>query len=342
MRPELLSLGPWSPTLIWAVIAVTYGLALLWLWAEQRWGGGQPVTAKRALVALLPAAALGLLVFFLVNHFGPVKIKAWGTMLVVAFAAGTAYMARYADRKVITPAECLDFALYCLVGAVIGARVLFVALDWGHYAGQLNHLANVWEGGLSFHGGLLGALLAALIFAHVRHKSFLALVDEASPGIALGYAFARIGCFLNGCCHGHECHLPWAMRFPGGDLPNVSVHPTQLYACAASLAIFVILLKLRGKLPRRGHLILSFFSLYSIYRFLAEFTRAGATGRLLHSLPWLTVAQLASLIILVLSVLTMALTWRKPAVGGLSTARPGRALESPPTGHEEPPTKPQP
>jgi len=311
--PELLAFGPWSPLVLPLILVVTYGLALLWLVGEQRWGGGKPVTLVRALIALVPAAAIAVLVFFLVNHFGPVKIKAWGTMLVVAFAVGTFYMARCGNRKVITPAECLDFSLYCLVGAVIGARVLFVVLDWGHYGSHLDRLANVWEGGLSFHGGLLGALLAAMIFARLRRKSFLAIADVGAPGIALGYVFARIGCFLNGCCHGHESHLPWAMKFPHGELPNVPVHPTQLYAALASLAIFVILLKLRGRFPRHGHLLLAYFALYSVYRFLAEFTRAGATGRLLHSVPWLTVAQLASLAILAASVLTIALTWRRAA-----------------------------
>ncbi|MBU0611606.1 MAG: prolipoprotein diacylglyceryl transferase, partial [Armatimonadetes bacterium] len=301
MCPELLAFGPWSLAVLPIVIAVAYGLALLWLLAEQRWGGGKPLTVTRALIALVPAVAVGVLVFFLVNHFGPVKIKAWGTMLVVAFAVGTIYMARYGDRKVITPAECLDFSLYCLVGAVIGARVLFVVLDWGHYGSHLERLANVWEGGLSFHGGLLGALLAAMLFARLRRKSFLAIADVGAPGIALGYVFARIGCFLNGCCHGHESHLPWAMKFPHGELPKVLVHPTQLYAALASLAIFFILLRLRGRFARHGHLLLTYFALYSVYRFLAEFTRAGATGRLLHSVPWLTVAQLASLVILVLS-----------------------------------------
>jgi phosphatidylglycerol:prolipoprotein diacylglycerol transferase len=311
VRPELVALGPWSPALLPVVILVVYALALLWLVGERRWGSGLAVTPQRVLIALLPAAAVGVLVFLLVNHFGPVKIKAWGTMLVVAFAAGTTYMARYGDRKVITPAECLDFALYCLVGAVIGARVVYVALDWGHYGSHLDRLANVWEGGLSFHGGLLGAVLAAMLFAHVRHKSFAALADVGAPGIALGYAFARVGCFLNGCCHGHECHLPWAMRFPYGELPNVPVHPTQIYAGLSSLAIFFILLQLRGRFPRHGHLMLTYFALYSVYRFLVEFTRAGATGRLLQSLPWLMVAQLASIIIFVLSVLTIALTWRR-------------------------------
>lgn len=330
MRPELLSLGPWSPATIPVIVAVVFGLALLWLKGEQRWGTGAPVTLRRALIALVPSVLLAVLIYTLVNHFGPVKIKAWGTALVLAFSVGTAYMARYGDRKVTAPAECLDLALYCLIGAIIGARVIFVALDWGHYASHAERLLNVWEGGLSFHGGLFGALLAALIFAKLRHKVFFAVIDVTAPGLALGYAITRLGCFLNGCCHGHECHLPWAMRFPYGELPNVPVHPTQLYACASSLVIAIILHKLRGRFPRPGHLFLFYLCIYSVYRFLVEYTRAGATGKPTPGLPAMTEGQTASIIIFVVAAVTMALSWRKSPTVAPETETPAEPAATPP------------
>jgi phosphatidylglycerol:prolipoprotein diacylglycerol transferase len=319
MRPVLVSLGPWSLAALPLLFLVVYTLVLLWQWGEHRWAGAPPPSARRALLGLLPAALITAVLFFLIHRFGPIHIKSWGTMLVLAFAAGTGFMARYGDRRVITPAECLDFALYCLVGAVLGARLLFVALDWGLYAEHPSRLLNVWEGGLSFHGGLLGAVLAAGVFCLVRRKSFPAILDQSAPGVALGYAFARLGCFLNGCCHGHPCDLPWAMRFPHGTLPDVPVHPTQLYALLASLAIFVILIKLRGKFPRPGHLFLFYLAIYSVARFLLEFTRAGTTGRLLKSIPWMTVGQLASIGICVAAVLAIALTWRRPRMPEAAT-----------------------
>lgn len=310
MRPILVSLGPWEYAVLPLIFVIVYALMVFWQWAESRYGEGKPLNAARLAVTALPAAVVSLLVFWLVNRFHPVEIKAWGTMLVLAFALGTAWMARYADRRVITQADALDLALFCLIGAVIGARAIFVALDWHEYAQNPGHLLNVWEGGLSFHGGLLGAILAGILFSHLRHKRFWAVADETSPGIALGYAVARLGCFLNGCCHGHACNLPWAMRFPHGEITDRPVHPTQLYAMLASLAIFFVLIKLRGKFPRIGHLFLAYLGLYSIQRFFLEMTRAGATGKLL--LPWLTVGQLASVIILALAVAAVALTWRKP------------------------------
>lgn len=314
MRPELVSLGPWSLAVLPVVIAVVYAIALFWRWAEYRWGGASPLTVKTALIVLLPAAAIAAAIFLLVNRFGPVSIKSWGTMLVIGFAAGTGWAARFGDRKIITPSECLDFALFCLIGAVIGARLLFVALEWSTYAAHPGKLLNVWEGGLSFHGGLLGAIIGAWTFCRVRRKSFPAVLDVSAPGVALGYFFARFGCFLNGCCHGNVCDLPWRMRFPYSDTPNLYVHPAQLYSMIAAVIMFVVLVKLRGKFPRHGHLFLAFLALYSVYRFLVEFARAGATGRLLHMIPWMTWGQLASLAIFAAAVLVIVLTWpRRPA-----------------------------
>lgn len=323
MRPVLVALGPWNYTALPVIFVVILGMMLAWQWAEWRYGSGKRVTAVGAALSALPSAVVSLLVLWGVNKVAPLEIKAWGTMLVVAFTAGTWHLARYGDRKVISAAESVDLALYLLVGAVIGARVIFVALDWGDYAGHLNKLFNVWEGGLSFHGGLIGGFLAGALFARRYRKSFWALADENAPGIALGYAFARVGCFLNGCCHGHACNLPWAMKFPYGDMPNVPVHPTQLYSIVASLIIFAILKQLRGRFPVRGHLFACYLALYSVSRFLMEFTRAGATGRLLHSVPWMTVGQLASILIILVAVGAIALTW-KPRASEAASAEPAQ------------------
>lgn len=313
MRPVLVALGPWDYTALPVIFVVILGMMLAWQWAERRYGTGQKLTAARAALSALPAAVVSLLVLLGVNKVAPLEIKAWGTMLVVAFTAGTWHLARYGDRRVATPAEAVDLSLYLLVGAIVGARLLFVALDWNLYAGHLNKLFNVWEGGLSFHGGLIGGFLGGVLFARRYKKHLWDIADESAPGIALGYAFARVGCFLNGCCAGHACNLPWAVRFPHGELPNVPVHPTQLYSIVSSLILFAILKKLHGKFPARGHLFATYLALYSVSRFLMEFTRAGATGRLMQSVPWMTVGQFASIAIFVVAVAAIALTWNPKA-----------------------------
>lgn len=314
MYPVLLELGPWSPA-VWPVIllAVT-GLMLLWQVMEHRYSAAPPLTWGRVGVTLLPAAALSVLLWWAVNRVAPVQIKAYGTMLVLAFTAGSLYVIRWGDRKVLSAAEVLDVALYCLVGCIIGARLIFAALDWDLYAANPASLLKFWEGGLSFHGGVLGAVVACYLFCRRRRKSFLAVADELAPGLALGYAFARVGCFLNGCCHGHASSLPWAMDFPHGELPGVLVHPTQIYAIIMTLTVFAILVRLRGRLPRPGHLWAAYLALYSVGRFLLEYTRSGATGKILVQMGGLTVGQVASLIIIVVMVVIMAATWKTPPV----------------------------
>jgi phosphatidylglycerol:prolipoprotein diacylglycerol transferase len=320
MRPVLLTLGPWDLWVLPLLFVGILGLLLLWQWLEGRQGGFRGLTVSRASAAAAMAAGVALVAWFAVNRFGPVEVKAWGTMLVVAFSAGVIYLAKWADRDVLTPAEAVDMALYALVGAVLGSRIIFVALDWPTYAAQPAHILNVWEGGLSYHGGLLGAIAAGLIFAHRRGKQFLRMADETSPGIALGYAFARVGCFLNGCCHGHPSDLPWAMVFPHGEINDRPVHPTQLYALAASLVIMAILIKLKPFVRFQGQLFAAYLALYSVARFLLEFTRAGATGKYLAGTQGLTQAQFASIFIFALGVAYVALTWRPRAAAGPAAA----------------------
>ena len=101
------------------------------------------------------------------------------------------------------------------------------------------------------------------------------------------------------------------MRFPYSDMPNAYVHPTQLYSVASSLVIFAILIRIRGRFPRAGHLFLSYLILYSISRFFMEITRAGATGRYLVAGFWMTDGQLASIGIIIIAAIVMGLTWRQ-------------------------------
>lgn len=324
MRPVLVTLGPWDLWVLPLLFLCLLAVLLLWQWLEGRQGGCRGLTAGRGAVAAAMAAAVSLAAWLAVSRFGPVEVKAWGTMLVVAFSAGVLYLVRWGDRGVLQPAEVVDMALYCLVGAVVGSRVVFVALDWQTYAAQPAHILNVWEGGLSYHGGLLGAVLAALIFARRRGKQFLRMADETAPAIALGYAFARVGCFLNGCCHGHPTDLPWGMVFPHGEICDQSVHPTQLYALLASLAIMAALIGLKPLVRFRGQLFAAYLVLYSVARFLLEFTRAGATGKYLTGAQGLTQAQFASIFILALGAAYIAFTWRPrvaPVTGGVPEQR---------------------
>ncbi len=302
MRSVLIELGPWEPWVGAALAVVLATLAVVGDVRERRRAGIQPaLTPGRALLLAAAGAAAGLLAYNLVNRYGPVKVRSWGTMLMVAFGAGLWWMARDTrDSEDLTPDALIDLTIVCLIGAVIGSRLLSAALNWQEFAGRPGDLLHIWEGGLSYHGGVAGGLLAGSIFVVRRKFGYGRMADLVAPGLALGYAIARIGCFLNGCCYGVPTDLPWGVCFPAlqeAGQPPVRVHPTQFYASAMSLAIFGLLLWIRPRLRRAGQLGLLYLVAYSAGRFVIEFWRKGATAKVFPPLAPLTEAQTASIVI---------------------------------------------
>src|SRR5262249_5517470 len=157
-----------------------------------------------------------------------------------------------------------------LVAGIAGARLLFVLLQWSYFREHPGHIARIWEGGLSFQGGLAAALVAGYIYCRRRGLSFLQMGDILAPGVALGYSIGRIGCFLNGCCYGAPTNLPWACQFRDppitGPLTPPS-HPTQIYASLLNLGIFALLLMIWRRQRVAGQVLWSYLLLYAVYRF---------------------------------------------------------------------------
>ncbi len=300
MHPVLVETGPWpwwAYPIIVLILALIVGLVQ---WLESRRTEAHPLTATNwALSALFVLASAGL-VIFAVNELAPIYVHSYGVMLLIGLAAGVWWLTRSGRTHGFNLEDWIDFALVILLSGVVGARLLYVLLHLPEYSSAPMTILSVWQGGLAFHGGVAGATVAGYVFARARKISFPLLVDLSAPALALGYAFARIGCFLNGCCYGTESHLPWAVTFPSGTEASAGGfprHPTQLYASAASFIIFLILTKLQPRIKVRGNLFLSYLLLYSIYRFIVEFFRRGATANVFGPLSPLTEAQTASIII---------------------------------------------
>jgi len=203
---------------------------------------------------------------------GPVTIYSFGFMLSLAFLSGLFVIVRLGKSEGIEPEKILDIAVWVILGAIIGARVLYVILFFGEFRGNLFEIFMIQHGGLVFYGGFFGALLAILWrtkrFGLPLWKAF----DLATPGTALGYSIARIGCFLNGCCYGIETSIFCAVKFP--HLQGMR-HPTQLYASATVFLVFLALLWLWKRRRFDGQIFLQGVVLYSVYRFLIEFIRVG-------------------------------------------------------------------
>jgi len=212
---------------------------------------------------------------------GPVQIHWYGLTYLVAFGLFLWLGARRVRYPWLTEAgwtrrDIEDLLFYGVVGVVVGGRIGY-ALFYkpGYYAAHPLEVLAVWQGGMSFHGGLLGALAAMALFARRRGRSFLQVSDVVAPCVPTGLASGRIGNFINGELWGRAADpsLPWAMVFPqsGSDIPR---HPSQLYQFALEgLLLFVLLWWYASKPRQTGQVSGAFLIGYGILRFIAEFFR---------------------------------------------------------------------
>lgn len=221
-------------------------------------------------------------------------IHSFGVMVVVALLAGRWLAARLARSRGLPGEFFLDAAIPLYLLAAVGARLLFVILNWPQFAGSPAEMLAVWRGGMSFHGVLLAVPVGWWMLRR-RGLPAAAFLDAAAPGLALGYAIGRIGCFLNGCCYGASTAVPWGVAFPDG-LPGLRYHPAQLYASAINLVLAGLLIAAHRRRHRAGEIALLYALGYSLYRFGIEFLRRGVTAREL--LFGLTEAQVFSLCVI--------------------------------------------
>ncbi len=201
---------------------------------------------------------------------GSLRIYSYGFFVSLGLLAATWWLIRKVGKQGNSPQFVIDLALLVVVAGIAGARLAYIILYGpGFYITHPRHIFMLPEGGLTFYGALIFGLAAAFFYLRKIRFPFWGFLDLASPSIALGYAIARIGCFLNGCCYGKPTDLPWGVVFPSVD--GLHRHPTQLYSLLAGLSIFFILefLVLRMRLVRtrfRGQIFSLFLILYGLSR----------------------------------------------------------------------------
>ena len=215
-------------------------------------------------------------------HIGPVAIHAYGSMLAIAFMVaffGLLLLVR--KTKAFDPERVVDITLWVLLSGVAGARLLYVLLNYkAEYAADPSEILYIWRGGLAFHGGIIGALVAGVIWARSMRISFGAVADNVVPTAAIGYAITKVGCFLNGCCHGSPVTsaVPWACQFPvrPGDLNVLTPpsHPVQIYDSLLNVGVFLFMLWFLLKRRRwHGQVFLWWLILYSVTRIITDWFR---------------------------------------------------------------------
>ncbi len=222
-------------------------------------------------------------------NLGPLEVRWYGLMYVLAFFV-VWWFAKKAikhGRLALTEKQLDDLLGLLVVAMIVGAR-LFYAIFYNpsYFVEQPWKILYVWQGGLSFHGGFVGMLLASWWFSRKHKVSLLQLADVFCVPLALGNAFGRIGNFINGELFGVPTNLPWGVIFPGTAEPR---HPTQLYEAAYNIIIFLILLFLSRKERKEGQLFGIFVILYGISRFSVEFIKDLPMFGPLTMGQWLTV-----------------------------------------------------
>lgn len=229
-------------------------------------------------------------------HIGSLPVFAWGFMFMIAVSLATYLMLKRARREGFNPDHLLDLVLFSVIGGIVGARLFYVIFyDPVTYIREPLRIFMLQQGGMVFHGGLLGGVLAALLVIRKHRLPVWQAGDLVAPYLALAYGIVRIGCFLNGDSYGLPTDLPVGVVFPGvDDLPR---HPTQLYASAAGFLMFGILLRLRDRKVFPGQLFVQFLFLYVTYRTLVEALRDN-----LRVLGPVTIAQVINLVILVIAI----------------------------------------
>ena len=214
--------------------------------------------------------------------YGPIEIRFYGLMYVVAIVVGTYIIKAETRRKGIglTQDEVLNFIIWTVAGGIVGARLYYVIFNAGFYLRYPAEIPAVWHGGLAIHGGLMGGVAAAWFYLRRKRVPFWRMADSVAPALILGQAFGRFGNFMNGDAHGYPTDLPWGIVFSpdsvaGREFPGIPLHPVMLYELLINLGIFSILwFGIRKKDFRDGFVFALYLALYSAGRFFVESYRA--------------------------------------------------------------------
>jgi len=317
----LFSFGYWSLDYLYITLVV---VALLLLALSQSYASARKMKFLPALLVSFVILVVGLgITYFLFNTFflekrhpaepQHIAIYSYGFMLMVSFIIGTIWLI-IQGKKEKPPIEAdtiLDLMVFIIIGSIIGARAVYVATQSQDYTGEAaKNILLITEGGLSIHGGIIGAMLFGWFYCKFKGLEYWKMVDFVIPAVALGQFFGRLGCFLNGCCYGIKCYTidtaiqaseksglknifvfpnadTWKSRGMSDDLARFydagtaaigqyARHPTQLYEAIGALLIFWYLNNFRKNKMFTGHVFLMYVWLYSLLRFLVEEYRFGS------------------------------------------------------------------
>ena len=283
-------------------------------------------------------------------HLGPVQVHWYGLMYLVGFfsAAVLGEYRRRRGRLPVTRDALSDLFFYGMMGVIVGGRIGYMLF---YYAGGPRWiwsdplaLFRVCDGGMSFHGGLLGVLVAGLWWARRQKLHFMDTVDFVAPLVPIGLGLGRLGNFINGELWGKPTHLPWGMIFPnahGEDVAYAAAHPawqaqleqfgglvrqpSQLYELALEGVVMFAVLWLVSMKPRPRYLVSGLFALmYGCFRFAVEFVRLPDVQLGYLAFGWVTMGQILSLPLIAVGLWLLWLSRKAPTLRLYEVALPAK------------------
>lgn len=269
-------------------------------------------------------------------QIGPLAVHWYGIMYAIAFAMFffLGERRRRLGRLPVGPSAFSDLAFYGMLGVILGGRIGYV-LFYGtaDLIEDPLSIVRVWEGGMSFHGGLLGVLLACWIWARRQNLHFFDVMDFISPLVPIGLGVGRFGNFIGGELWGRRTDVDWGMIFPqsfehagrsieqlkalaaAGQLDGEVRHPSQLYQMVLEGVVLFAVLYLVSMKPRPRYLVSGLFALlYGAFRFAVEFVREPDAQLGFLAGGWLTMGQVLSIPLIVLGLVLIALSRRAPTL----------------------------
>lgn len=218
-------------------------------------------------------------------RIGPFVVSSYGVMMALAFICGVLITSWLAEKRKIDNDEVINLSFVILLSSILGARALYVLFHLPEFEGRW--IYTIWPvqkdgtvglSGMILLGGVIGAVFASILYIRIKELPLWKVSDSVAPALAFGLFLGRIGCFLNGCCLGKPCDLPWGVPNPhhqqlGVTVGNLHIHPTQLYASAYGLFIFLLLFRFERQNYSEGLLTGSFLILYGTGRFVIDFFR---------------------------------------------------------------------
>lgn len=265
-------------------------------------------------------------------RIGTFPVTTYGVFLAVGMLVALYATSRLAARDGLPRERIYDLGLWVLVGGLVGSKVLMLLVEENVQIFTLDFLRS---GGV-FYGGLIGGFLAVAILVPLYKLPFWKAADAFAPGVALGQAFGRQGCFSAGCCWGKHTDLPWGVHFTelgheytgvpivGPNGSDLFLHPTQLYESFIMLAVFAGLVYIHRNKKFDGQVLVAYGIVYALVRFSLEFVRDDPRGDLLGftTLTGLSTSQGISLLVAAGSIVFMIVRLRKAAGATLPTGEP--------------------